>query len=69
MNRHQPVDSMIIVNGYVGVGDKNQALTWLEKAYAQHSNELVTLKVSPLYDTLRGEPRFQNLIRRVGLSQ
>ena len=69
LNRHQPVDSMIIVNGYVGVGDKDQALAWLEKAYAQHSNELVSLKVSPLYDTLRGEPRFQTLIRRVGLSQ
>ena len=69
LNRQQPVDPMIIANGYVGVGDNNQALAWLEKAYAQHSNELVSLKVSPVYDVLRGEPQFQDLIRRVGLSQ
>ena len=68
-NRHQPVDPMLIANGYVGVGDKDRALAWLEKAYMQHSNELVTLKVSPLYDPLRGDPRFQDLMRRVGLSQ
>ena len=68
VNRHQPVDPMIIANGYVGVGDKNQALAWLEKAYAQHSNELVSLKVSPVYDALRGDPRFRHLLRRVGLA-
>jgi len=41
----------------------------LEKAYAQHSPELVSLKVDPRFDGIRGDPRFQDLLRRVGLAQ
>jgi hypothetical protein len=44
-------------------------MSWLEKAYAQHSFSMVTLKVDPRYDILRSDPRFQDLIRRVGLEQ
>jgi hypothetical protein len=51
------------------VDNKDQALDWLEKAYDQHSNVMVTLKVEPGFDPLRSDPRFQNLIRRVGLAQ
>jgi hypothetical protein len=50
------------------MGDKDRALAWLEKAYEQHSNEIVALKVSPAYDPLRDGPRFQDLIRRIGLA-
>ena len=67
-NRSHPVDAMVVAVAYVGLGDKAQALAWLEKAYQQHSNELVSLKVSPGYDSLRGDPRFQDLLRRVGLA-
>ena len=67
VNRHEPVDPILVANGYVGVGDKDRALAWLEKAYKQHSNELVSLKVSPVYDVLRGDPRFLILLHRVGL--
>jgi hypothetical protein len=49
--------------------DKEQTFVWLEKAYAQHSNVLTTLKVDPMYDELRSDPRFQSLLRRVGLAQ
>jgi len=59
----------IIAWVYVGLGDKDQALAWLEKAYAQHSNELTTMKVCPVYDPLRSDPRFQDLLRRLGLAQ
>ena len=41
---------------YAGMGDREQTLAWLEKAYAEHSGELVTLKVSPAYDFLRTDP-------------
>jgi TolB-like protein/DNA-binding winged helix-turn-helix (wHTH) protein/Tfp pilus assembly protein PilF len=68
VKRSQPVDAIYVARAYVGAGDKNQALAWLEKAYVEHSNELVTLKVSPLYDPLRGDPRFQELLNQVGLS-
>ena len=42
---------------------------WLEKAYMEHSNGLTALKVDPTYDPLRGDPRFQTLVRQVGLAQ
>jgi TolB-like protein/DNA-binding winged helix-turn-helix (wHTH) protein/Flp pilus assembly protein TadD len=67
-NQHEPVDARIIAWAYAGLGDKDQELAWLEKAYAQHSNELTALKVDPGYDSLRSDPRFQTLLRRVGLA-
>ena len=69
MNRHQPVDAAVVSWAYIGLGDKDHAMSWLEKAYAQHSFSMVTLKVDPRYDILRSDPRFQDLIRRVGLEQ
>lgn len=69
MNRHQPVDAAVVSWAYIGLGDKDHAMSWLEKAYAQHSFSMVTLKVDPRYDILRSDPRFQDLIRRIGLEQ
>jgi hypothetical protein len=63
------MDPMVIVPPYIGMGNNDQAIAWLEKAYAQHSNGLTALKVDPAFDPLRGDPRFQDLLRRVGLSQ
>ena len=53
----------------IGVGDRDEAFAWFEKAYAGHSNALTSLKVNPGFDGLRSDPRFQNLMRRVGLAQ
>ncbi len=69
LNQRQPIDPEVIADAYAGQGDKDQALGWLDKAYAQHSTELVSLKVAPGYDPLRSDPRFQDLLRRVGLAQ
>jgi TolB-like protein/DNA-binding winged helix-turn-helix (wHTH) protein/Tfp pilus assembly protein PilF len=52
---------------YIGLGQKDEALAWLDKAYAEHSSDLRALKVDPVYDPLRSDPRFQDLVRRVGL--
>ncbi|HEV2385928.1 MAG TPA: winged helix-turn-helix domain-containing protein [Candidatus Acidoferrales bacterium] len=68
LNRSKAMDPKIFADAYAGLGDKDQALAWLEKAYAQHSIELVSLKVDPGYDPLRGDPRFQDLLHRVGLA-
>ncbi len=55
---------------YIGLGDKDRAFTWLEKAYEQRDNPImVFLKAEPLFDPLRSDPRFQNLLRRIGLPQ
>ena len=69
LNQREPVDPIVIVPAYIGMGNNDQAMAWLEKAFAQHSNGLTGLKVDPLYDPLRGDPRFQNLLQRVGLAQ
>jgi serine/threonine protein kinase/Flp pilus assembly protein TadD len=50
---------------YAGLGDKAQALEWLERAYEDHSDRLTWIKYWPLFDSLRAEPRFEDLLRRM----
>ena len=52
---------------YVGLDEKDQAMAWLEKAYAERFNPSVLRR--PAFDPLRPDPRFQNLLRRIGLSR
>ena len=52
---------------YALLGDKNNAFLWLEKAYQQHAIMLVELKVVPGWDSLRSDPRFSDLLHRIGL--
>jgi pentatricopeptide repeat protein len=56
------------VNAYLGLDDKEQAFAWLERAYQEQSNILKWLKVHPHFDPLRNDPRFADLLRRVGLA-
>ena len=52
---------------YAALGEKEQTLEWLERAYEDRSGWLALwLKVDPRFDRLRSEPRFQNILRRVG---
>ena len=53
---------------YAGLGEKDRAFELLEKAYEQRNHGLVELKVEPMLDSLRSDPRFADLQRRVGLS-
>jgi len=54
---------------YAGLGEKDQAFACLQKAYEQRDYGLVLMKVNPLLDPLRSDPRFQDLLRHVGLPQ
>ncbi len=54
---------------YVGLGEKEQAFQWLQKANDERNTELVFLKVDPRLDPLRDDPRFQELVRGVGIPQ
>ena len=54
---------------YAGLGEKEQAFGWLEKAYQERSRPLGGLKVNPVWDNLRSDPRFADLLRRIGLPQ
>ncbi len=53
---------------HTGLGDEDQALAWLERAYEERSHWLVYAKVWPLFDDLRSNARFAALLGRVGLS-
>ena len=63
------VPAAAFVNAYLGLDEKEQAFTWLERAYLEQSNILQFLKVHPYLDPLRGDPRYVDLLHRVGLDQ
>jgi len=54
---------------YVGLGKKDRALAFLERGYGEHDQEMNLLKINPVWDGLRSDPRFRDLMRRVGLPQ
>jgi len=57
-----------IAIGYLGLDDRDAAFAWLERAYAEHSQVLTFLKMDPMFDPLRSDPRYADLIRRIGLT-
>ena len=54
---------------YAGLGKKQEAFRWLEEAYDAHDVGLLYLKIDPCLDPLRSDARFDDLMRRVGLSK
>jgi len=62
------ISPFYLVLVYVGLGEKATALDWLEKAYQAHSGSVRYLKVDRRLEPLRSEPRYQDLMRRVGLA-
>ena len=52
---------------HIGLGENDRALDYLEKSYEDHSHWLIYLHIDPTMDDLRSEPRFQNLLKRIGL--
>ena len=53
---------------YIHLGEVDRAFDWLERAFDEHDSKLTILKVAPVYDPLRDDPRFDDLLRRVGFS-
>jgi TolB-like protein/Tfp pilus assembly protein PilF len=53
---------------YAGLGEKDKAFQWLERSYQEHAPRMMRLKVDPFLDNLRSDPRFDDLVRRIGLS-
>ncbi len=54
-----------MVQLYAALGDKQEAFKWLQKAYEARDGQLGFLKVNPFMDSLRSDPRFQDLLRRM----
>jgi TolB-like protein/Tfp pilus assembly protein PilF len=61
--------SAIIAYVYIGLGDKDKAFEWLEKTYEQQEGWLEVLKVDPWFDTLRDDPRFHDLVKRMNFPE
>jgi TolB-like protein/DNA-binding winged helix-turn-helix (wHTH) protein/Tfp pilus assembly protein PilF len=62
------VSPYLIATIHIGLGEDDQALSWLERAYQEHDWLLVILKVDPRFDRVRKGPRFQNLLAKVGFA-
>ena len=69
LKRRQRIDPLDFVAAYIGLGDNDKALFWLNKACLEHSPSLTAIKVDPIYDSLRGDSRFQDVLRRMRLAQ
>jgi tetratricopeptide (TPR) repeat protein len=63
--RVSPMPETTIAMLFAQVGDNDHAMEYLERAYQKHSGDLLYLGVEPYFDPMRGDPRFQALIRRV----
>ena len=63
------VPAAAFVNAYLGFGDSDQAFFWLERAYQEKSPIVQFLKVHPHFDPIRNDPRFADLLHRVGLDR
>ena len=63
----QYVPSMYFAGVYLGLGDKAQALKYLNQAYEERSDELIFLGIDPILDPLRSDPGFKDLLRRIGI--
>jgi len=69
MSTHRFVSPYCTAIIYLGLGDKEQALEGLEKAYEVRAQGLIDIKVAKVYDPLRSEPRFIALLKKVGLDK
>lgn len=64
----QEADARDLAVVYAGLNDKDQAFNWLEKAFADHSTFLVILRLEPSLDPLKSDPRWNELLKRVGIA-
>ncbi len=63
------VDPYSFASIYAGLGDKDQTIAWLRKGLEVRSINMVFLKIEPFFDSLRSDPRFRELLKKVGLEK
>lgn len=66
---HEYIDPTLIAYVYSGLGDKDQAFAWMEKAYQDRSGLILWLQIEPHFDKVRSDPRFADLVHRMGLDR
>ncbi|MFY9583528.1 MAG: tetratricopeptide repeat protein, partial [Candidatus Acidiferrales bacterium] len=67
LSKRESLSPVSIAGVYAAVGDKEQAFSWLEKAYEERAVALTYIKCDLEFESLRSDPRFHNLLRRMGL--
>jgi TolB-like protein/DNA-binding winged helix-turn-helix (wHTH) protein/Flp pilus assembly protein TadD len=67
--RARYVPAGAFINAYLGLGDYEEAFAWFDRAYQEKSNILQFLRVHPFFDPVRSDPRFRELVHRVGLDR
>ncbi|MBI4466217.1 MAG: protein kinase [Acidobacteria bacterium] len=65
----KPVPLLPVAQIYAGLGQKQEALAWLERAYEVRGSSIEFINISPSVDPLRGDPRFQDLLRRMNFPE
>jgi TolB-like protein/Flp pilus assembly protein TadD len=68
MSRQQYVPSLYLAGIYLGLGDHNNAFTYMNRAVNEHNDRLIYLAVEPMADPIRSDPRFQALLTRIHLN-
>jgi tetratricopeptide (TPR) repeat protein len=63
------VDAYLIAAIYAGLGEQDKAFEWLTRAYEEHSGQLVCIKIEPWFENLRSDPRFKELLKKVGFEK
>ncbi len=67
ISRSRPDRTVTLLIAYSGTGQKEEVIALLQQAYSEHSNAVVQIKVDPMYDPILSDPRFQDLLLRLGL--
>lgn len=67
-SKREYVSCYVVSTVYLGLGEYEQAIDWLEKAYGEREDSIVSLGVNPRMDPLRSNPRFHSLLQRIGLA-
>jgi hypothetical protein len=67
--KRQYVPPLAFAHTYIGLGDKDRAFEWLERAYQERASWLIFTKEHPRYDRLRSDPRFTALMKKVGIAR
>ena len=67
LSKHSYVSSYSIAESYMRVGEKQKAFEWLDKAYEEHDSGLVSVAVEPMFEPIRSDPRFKEIVSRMKL--
>ncbi len=66
-SEREQVDPLAFAWLYIALDDREEAFSWLQRAYESHSSWLIFLKVQQIYEPLEADPRYHDLLRKLGL--